>query len=408
MNNGLLARRGWAFVALLLWSVGPTPARADEAITFRPDSSTKPQGPETAAGALIYLHGSRPGGPPASIAMDFDGARRSPETPVGPLPVGFTDFGRQMKLDTFMVVRSPAYDLSSNNDQIAIFITDQIERLASQGYRSVYLAGTSRGGWLAAEVATRSPRLAGVLITAPGDTDLSGSSLAAQRDKLAKLLAQTKVKRVFVAFFEDDPREAVPRADAAKAALERAGVSFFVLDRPAGMLGHSAIGYGRFVRRYRECLVEFFSSTAQASRGFDCTPGGPYASGADIKFPPYRPSMQVPSFAAEPLRRFVGRWEGDNEGGAYMILASTEIGEQVITLLTGYSPYPHPRASVPTWVRELKFTLEKDDVSIRHDFGDKNFVILKPVKDDELALLWQSPNLQSPFRMSLKRRPNDR
>ena len=406
MSSGFLVRRGLAFVALLLWAAGPTPARADEAIAFRPDDSSKPLGPEVAAGALIYLHGSRPGGPPASIAMDFDGARRPPEAPLGPLPFGFTDFARQMKLDTFVVVRSPAYDISRHNDEIAIFITKQIEQLADRGYRSVYLSGTSRGGWLAAEVATRSPRLAGILIAAPGDTDLSGSSLLAQRDKLAGLLAQTKVKRVFVAFFEDDPREAVPRGNAAKAALEQAGVSFFILDRPAGLLGHSGIGYGRFVRRYRDCLVEFFTSTVPANRGFDCAPGGPYASGADIKFPPYRPSMQVPSFAAEPLRRFVGRWEGDNEGGAYMIFASTEIGERGIILLTGYSPYPH--ASATAWVRELKFTLEKDDLSIRYDAGSLGSMVLKPIANDELMLVWQSPNLTSPFRMVLKRRPNDR
>ena len=169
---------------------------------------------------------------------------------------------------------------------------------------------------------------------------------------------------------------------------------------------HSAIGSGRFVRRYRECLVEFFTSASPSKSGFDCAPGGPYASGADIRFPPYRPSMQVPSFAPESLARFVGRWEGDNEGGAYMIFVSTEMGERSITLLTGYSPYP--QASVPTWVRELRFTIEKDGVSIRFDAGSRGSMVLKRVADDELLLLWQASNLTSPFRMVLKKRPLDR
>lgn len=404
MSNGRLARRILACAALLLWVAGTSTIRAEEPIAFKPDDGARPIGPEVAAGALIYLHGSRPGGPPA--AMDFDGARRPPEAPVGPVPVGFADFGRQMKLDTFVVVRSPAYDLSRHNDLIAIFVTEQIERLAKQGYRSIYLAGSSRGGWLAAETATRSPHLAGLLIAAPGDAHLTEPSLIAQRDSFAELLSQTKAKRVFVAFFEDDPREAIPRGPAARAALEKAGVPSFVLDRPPGVLGHSAIGSGRFVRRYRECLVEFFTSASPSKSGFDCAPGGPYASGADIRFPPYRPSMQVPSFAPESLARFVGRWEGDNEGGAYMIFVSTEMGERSITLLTGYSPYP--QASVPTWVRELRFTIEKDGVSIRFDAGSRGSMVLKRVADDELLLLWQASNLTSPFRMVLKKRPLDR
>lgn len=401
MSNGLLVRRGLAFAALLLWIAGATPSRA-EPISFKPyvQADANPLGPEAANGALIYLHGSVP----HSIDMDFDSSRR-PAKPIE-FPFGFADFGRQMKLDPFVVVRSSAYELPSYNAEIATYVTEQIERLAKQGYRSIYLAGASRGGWLAAETATRSTHLAGVLIAAPGNAALTGPALTAQRDDLAKLLAQTNAKRVFVAFFEDDPREAVPRGPAARAALETAGVPSFVLDRPPGVLGHSAIGTGRFVRRYRECLVEFFTSASPPQSGFDCAPGGPYASGADIKFPPYRPSMQVPSFASEPIARFVGRWEGDNEGGAYMIFVSTEIGERSITLLTGYSPYP--QASVPTWVRELRFAIEKDGMSIRYDAGSRGSMVLKPIADDELALLWQAPNLTRPFKMVLKRRPLDR
>lgn len=402
MSNGLLTRRGLAFAALLLWSACLTPTHANEPMTFKPylQADAKPLGPEAANGALVYLHGSVP----HSVDMDFDTSRQSAK-PVE-FPFGFADFGRQMKLDTFVVVRPSAYELPSYNAEIATYVAEQIERLAKQGYRSIYLAGASRGGWLTAETATRSPHLSGVLIAAPGNGALTEPALTAQRDDLARLLSQTRAKRVFVAFFEDDPREAVPRGPAARSALGQTGVPYFVLDRPPGVLGHSAIGYGRFVRRYRECLVEFFTSELGAMAGFDCAPGGAYASGADIKFPPYRPSTQAPGFATEPLARFIGRWEGDNDGGAYMIFASTEIGERSITLLTGYSPYPQAPAS--GWVRELRFTLEKDGASIRYDAGSRGSVVLKPTADDELALLWQAPNLTSPFRMVLKRRPNDR
>jgi hypothetical protein len=266
------------------------------------------------------------------------------------------------------------------------------------------LAGQSRGAWLAAVAATISGDISGLLISAPGNTTLDKEELAKQRGLLASLLSQTKAKRVFVALFEGDPREAVPggRGSAVRDALVRANVPFWVLDQPADLVGHFAIASGRFVRRYADCLEDFFNEKRLATGPFRCQPTGRYSSGNEIRYPEVRPIHGNAADISPKLMPFLGRWEGDSSEGAYLILTSTGMGEDYVMFLQGYAPSPAGR-SLP-WIREFKFRLSADGNSLVHSYPSGQSFELRLLSRDEAIFEAQREDNPIPMRFLLRRR----
>ena len=256
--------RRWAalVVATAIW-LPPTSAAAKEPVELRRLTTIESPGAGQQRGAIVYLHGSR-----------------APGDAVDVLPIGYSAFAQRMRLDQFAVVRPQEYDTLNDDGRIIAFTVTRLRQLSEEGYRTIYLAGHSRGAWLAAVAGTISGDISGLLISAPGNTTLDKEELTRQRDRLASLLSQTKAKRVFVVLFEGDPREAVPggRGSAVRDALLRANVPFWVLDQPPDLVGHLAIASGRFVRRYADCLEDFFGEKRLATGPFHCQPTGRYSS----------------------------------------------------------------------------------------------------------------------------------
>lgn len=98
-----------------------------------------------------------------------------------------------------------------------------------------------------------------VIGLAPGTGSYTAQSPEKTRDVLARLPAGAKAKRVAAFFFEGDRLEAVEerRAVAIRRGLQQSDSTFVIVDRPPDLYGHSAGGEGRFVRRYRDCLLKF-------------------------------------------------------------------------------------------------------------------------------------------------------
>ena len=180
-------------------------------------------------------------------------------------------------------------------------------------------------------VAAALDNVDGVIGIAPTTT----TDLLWQRNELARRLAMAKTNRIAVVFFDEDPREKVPRSETTRQALQQTRSAYMFVDRPPGLLGHSAGATGLFARRYRDCLLWLMRSEEVQPGEVQCDPDRGYAAGEDIGFP-----AEAPTVLGEPFRAYSGRWQADNENGAYAILQPTEARANELVARFGLSPEP--------------------------------------------------------------------
>ena len=223
----------------------------------------------------------------------------------------------------------PVADNAGDDEQRAV-IGQQAARMRREGFRKVYVAGVSRGGWMAL-VAAALDNVDGVIGIAPTLT----VDLLRQRNELARRLAMAKTNRIAVVFFDQDPGEKMPRSETTRQALQQTGSAYMVVDRPPDLLGPSAGATGLFTRRYRDCLLWLMRSEEVQPGEVRCDPDRGYAAGEDIGFP-----AEAPTVLGEPFRAYSGRWQADNENGAYAILQPTETRGDELVARFGLSPEP--------------------------------------------------------------------
>lgn len=315
------------------------------------------RGPDVADGLLIYFHG-------AGVA----GADKLP------VPGIFVEMAKVATWDILRINRLPIADHASQDDEILQFTAEQVTRARRDGYKRIFIAGHSRGGWLALSAAALE-NVDGVVGMAPGASTLETEALERQRDLLARRLSSAKVKRVAAFFFEGDPRENTKpsRADVIRNALRNTRSAFMIVDRPPDLYGHSAAGSGRFVRRYRDCLLEFLQARDEPAGEVQCRSSG-YAVGSDIGFPAASNRTKFLPDANKDFDPYVGRWRGEDEAGGYIIMESTEVGPKHIVFRFGYSPSPWEKGAKP-WIREFSFQIHEANGGIfyRYPGGQRTF-----------------------------------
>lgn len=341
-----------------------------------------------------------PGGEPGAIVYVAPSAGAD----VKSLPVGLQGVARRLNLDAWAIVVSPQGNRRPPDGTVVDFTVQQVRKLAEEkGYRRIYLAGASWGGWIALAAAAVTDRVDGLLVVAPGYTTLEREELLRQRDQLASLLAATKARRVFVAYFNGDAREAVPegRGPATREALERAGVPYWVLDRPPEIVGHAALSEGRFGRRYAECLETFFRAGDRPAGSFDCSPTGGYARGGDIDYPTIAPAdVSETTFVSDAVAPLLGQWRGDSDMGAYVILTSAAVWRGSVQFVLGFSPIPE--SGDTPWIRELWFKVADDGTAV---FSQRSGLTyrLRLVAPDRALLDMQADGSSYAMRFLLRR-----
>jgi hypothetical protein len=326
-------------------------------------------GPDVASGVFLYFHGSRPA------------ARSSNRISVLAL---FAEMAKAAKWDILRIDRSPQSDYEADDGRILQFTAEQVAQARREGYKRVYVGGVSRGGWLALSSA-QLPGIDGVVGLTPGTSLLNAASLDRQAEELARRVSDAKAKRVAAVLLEGDPREYVQggRGAILRKALERTTSRFMIVDRPPGLLGHHAVGKGRFVRRYRDCLLQFLLFETLGPGEDVCSASNGYAAGAEIGFPKVEPLMSLPSGVDRRFAHFLGRWEGDDETGAYVIAQSVAADAESITFLHGYSPAPGSRTT--PWLRGLRFRFDRNRAQIISRMLAAGYVFaLMPFSADEL------------------------
>lgn len=314
------------------------------------------RGPDLAQGLLLFFHG------------------RSERDVTGwPIPVLFAEMARIAKWDILRINRLPFFDQEPDDDILQI-VADRVTQARQDGYKRVIVAGQSRGGWLALQAATL-PGVDAAIGLAPGTGIKTRAELERTRALLAERLAHTKGKRIAAFFFEGDWDVSEGRAEAIRRGLQRSGSTFMVVDRPPDLPGHAAMGTGRFVRRYRDCLLQFVEDTTTPGGEVQCSRSTGHAVGSEIGLPASSTPLLPPPAMNPVLLGYWGRWEGDDDRGGYLILDAVDGGPGFITFRMGYST--GSATTLPgIWIR---------DVSYRLDEGNGRIVSRHPTSLDTWA-----------------------
>jgi pimeloyl-ACP methyl ester carboxylesterase len=256
--------------------------------------------------------------------------------------------------------RLPIADSEAQDDDILGLVAKRTAEARRNGYKKIIVAGYSRGGWLALLAATL-PDVNAAIGLAPGTGSYEQVEMERTRDVLAQKLAGARAKYVAAFFFEGDPGEDLSerRAVAVRHGLQNSGSTFVVVDRPPDLHGHGAGGTGRFVRRYRDCLLQLVQGANQPAGEVQCSRSSGCATGSDIGLPASPSVLKVPAGANQAFAPFLGRWEGDDEYGAYLIMESVQVGPTHVIFRTGFSPPPGQSSAADPRLGDYGFELDE-------------------------------------------------
>jgi hypothetical protein len=376
----------YGLLAFIVASLPGSPCSAQQPSRQAPiwaewkDERAERYGPDKATGALLFFHGSDPVSGPSMVA----------HRPILPL---FAEMAETAKWDILRINRLAHSDHAIDDGRILQFAAEQVAWVRRHGYKRVFVAGASRGGWLALSSA-RLPGVDGVVGLIPDTADLVPASPDRQFDDLARRVSDAKAKRVAVFLLDGDSREHAQNGRGAilRNALERTTSRFMIVDRPPGLLAPFAVGEGRLARRYRDCLLEFLLSGAVGPGEDACATANGYATGAELDFPNGEPLMSLPFGADSGFAPFLGRWEGDDRWGAYVIAQSLAADAKSLTFLYGLSP--NPPARTKPWIREFTFRFDRDRARIVWEGSPPGSVFaFSPLSADVLEHdLQSSPN----------------
>lgn len=304
------------------------------------------QGPKDADGLLLYFHGR-------------GGTLGDP--PNDPLLPILQEMAKIANWDVLRINRHAFADTEESDNDILQFVAERVARARQDGYNKIVVGGGSGGGWLALLAAT-VPGVDAAIGFAPG-TAYGRSELIRTRDILSDRLLRAKATRIAVFFFEGDLLEnlEVRRSVAIRRALAASGASFAIVDHPPDLYGHQAMVSGRLVRRYRDCLLRLVRDADLPAGEIQCSLSTGYAAGSDIGFPASVGSVELALDADAAFLPYVGRWEGDDKWGGYLILETTAVGRSDIVFAVGCAE--GLRRSEP-WTGSYSFRLNKADGTI--------------------------------------------
>lgn len=215
-----------------------------------PDARYIWHGPQAARGVMVWAHGNN--GP------EVDGRGAQPYQLIRPLNNAGYD-----------VVRFDRQPMADDRDVAAGWMRDSLRELRRLGYRSVVVGGESRGAWNGLQMLD-TPGLADAVVAISAAAHGTGGStgLSAQYDDLRAILAAALASRTRVAFvqFQADPYigSADRRIELLRRAAPRLG-ALLLIDRPAGLSGHTAGATSDFADRYGGCLARFIMDQAPSS-----------------------------------------------------------------------------------------------------------------------------------------------
>jgi pimeloyl-ACP methyl ester carboxylesterase len=209
---------------------------------LRPQPWWRNNGPQAAAGLIVWSHGYKEG---------TDSTSSAPQPHVG----RFLAAGYDLYRFDRRWIRDWAGDASA--------FADSVRQARSLGYRRIVLAGQSNGAWQSLAAAMRGAPVDGVISMAAAINNevrtLRDPSVP--RSEFAQIVRSIKPgPRVVLVNFADDVYDVGGRMADAQGAFTASGVDAVVLDNPAGFKGHGAANEFAFARKYGACIKDFIES----------------------------------------------------------------------------------------------------------------------------------------------------
>jgi pimeloyl-ACP methyl ester carboxylesterase len=203
------------------------------------------QGPQSAAGLIVWSHGYRSGS---------DSTSSAPQAWIG----RFTASG----YDLYRFDREWIRDWPGDASQLA----DAVRQAKSLGYRRVLLAGQSAGAWVSLAATLRGAPVDGVISISAAHhgevKDMRDTSVA--RSEWQQVVRGIKPgPRLVVVNFAGDAYDVGGRMDDAAAAFARSGVQADIISNPPGFVGHGAGSDIAFTRKYGPCIQAFIEQGAR-------------------------------------------------------------------------------------------------------------------------------------------------
>lgn len=230
VNNVVLAGRDWKAAAPpLLPAIG----------RLRPQPYWANQGPQSAAGLIVWSHGYMSG---------RNATASAPQGQVG----NFTAAG----YDLYRFDREWIRDWPGD----ATALANAVREAKAMGYRRVVLAGQSAGAWVSMAATMRGAPVDGVISVAAAHhgyvKDMNDISKA--RSEWRQIVQGIKTgPRLVVVNFANDDYDVGGRMDDARAAFAASGVQAAVISDPEGFKGHGAASGNAFPRKFGACIHAF-------------------------------------------------------------------------------------------------------------------------------------------------------
>jgi len=236
MPRRLLNRLAAAIALSIVAAVLPRATQAEMRFEAAfPDAPMK--GAAAAVGAFVWSHGA-------------GGIFLTDNSTYGPSYLAY--YMRDRGWDVYAFKRT-AMDQESNSETKELL--RHVERLKSEGYRKIVLAGQSDGGWISIMAAGKSRDIYAIVALAPAHYGTDRPRMTLNATALTGYLEDIVGIRTLIAYFPNDPYDPGGRGPRTEEILARHAVPHLLLDQPAGFTGHGAGESGRFLRRFGNCVL---------------------------------------------------------------------------------------------------------------------------------------------------------
>jgi pimeloyl-ACP methyl ester carboxylesterase len=236
VNNVVLNGRDWkAASPPLLPVIG----------RLRPEPYWQNQGPQAAAGLIVWSHGYMLGHDATSSA-----------------PQGQVAYFTLQGYDLYRFDREYIRDWPGDATQLV----DAVRQAKSMGYRRVILAGQSAGAWVSLAATMRGAPVDGVIsVSAAHHGEVKDMrDVSFPRSEWQQIVRGIKPgPRLVVVNFKNDSYDVGGRMDDAKAAFAASGVDAIVIAYPEGFSGHGAANDNAFPRKFGACINAFIETGAR-------------------------------------------------------------------------------------------------------------------------------------------------
>jgi pimeloyl-ACP methyl ester carboxylesterase len=218
-------------------------------------------------------------------------------------------------------------------------LADALRKLRGEGYGRIILVGQSFGAWISLIVAASAEPVHAVIALAPAafGTRERSPNWTRNADGFYELAEALKAGRSLIFLFEGDDYDPGGRGERLREIAGRRGLAAAIVDRPAGLTGHS-VGLTRgFARRFASCIRDYVEAASPPPQ-LTCEDEPAASSLNDFPLPQNLLVHPAPSNAPRSLAAMLGRWYGLYPNGREILFVVEEVGTDRARAVYSFGP----------------------------------------------------------------------